>query len=234
MPAEASVVIAATRVIYDANEPEVTLKLSNEGQSPALVQSWVDAGDVRGAPSNINVPFTVTPPISRIDPSRSQTLRLVYTGEALPQDRESVFWLDVLEVPPKPAADSRETNHLQLAFRSRIKLFFRPAHLQGTPDTAAAQLTWRLTQTGGQLAIEVHNPTAFHVSLTEITVHAAGKAATFDDGGMIGPGETHAFQLKGEVADAPDATVHYQWLNDYGGPGGGDAPLGPGTAAVSK
>src|SRR5215475_3561481 len=53
VPAEASVVIAATRVIYDANESEVTLKLSNEGQSPALVQSWIDAGDVRGAPSNI-------------------------------------------------------------------------------------------------------------------------------------------------------------------------------------
>jgi P pilus assembly chaperone PapD len=31
----------------------------------------------------MDVPFTVTPPISRIDPPRSQTLRIVYTGEAL-------------------------------------------------------------------------------------------------------------------------------------------------------
>jgi hypothetical protein len=36
------------------------------------------------------------------------------------------------------------------------------------------------------------------------------------------------------VADAPDATVHYTWLNDYGGPVDGDAHLGPGATAVSK
>jgi chaperone protein EcpD len=231
---EASVVIGATRVIYNASEPEVTLKLSNEGQAPALAQTWVDAGDVRGAPSNISVPFTVTPPISRIDPSRAQTLRIVYTGEALPKDRESVFWLNVLEVPPKPGADTADTNHLQLAFRSRIKLFYRPDHLQGTPDAAPAQLTWRLTQTDRQPAIEVRNPTPFHVSLTEISVHTGGKVAIFDDGGMVGPGETRTFALKGEVGDMPDATVHYRWLNDYGGSVDGDAPLGPATTARSK
>ncbi len=232
--AEASVVIGATRVIYNAGEPEVTLKLSNEGRSPALAQSWVDAGDAHGAPSNISVPFTVTPPISRIDPSRSQTLRIVYTGEPLPKDRESVFWLDVLEVPPKPGADGGDANHLQLAFRSRIKLFFRPDHLQGTPEAAPAQLTWRVTRTGQQSAIEVRNPTAFHVSMTEISVHAAGKTAIFDDGGMVGPGETATFPLKGEVADAPDAKVQYLWLNDYGGSVSGEATLGSATASASK
>ncbi|HEY4353326.1 MAG TPA: fimbria/pilus periplasmic chaperone [Paraburkholderia sp.] len=232
--ADASVVVGATRVIYNASEPEVTLKLSNAGQSPALAQTWVDTGDARGAPSNINVPFTVTPPISRIDPSRSQTLRIVYTGEALPKDRESVFWLNVLEVPPKPGADIADTNHLQLAFRSRIKLFFRPDHLQGTLDAAPAQLTWRLTQTGQKLAIEVHNPTAFHVSLTEISVHAGGKVAIFDDGGMVGPGATSTFALKGEVGDTADAKVHYRWLNDFGGAVDGDAALGPNMMAGAK
>ncbi|WP_043219895.1 fimbrial biogenesis chaperone, partial [Burkholderia gladioli] len=87
--ADASVVIGGTRVIYGAGEPEVTIKLSNEGQSPALVQSWVDAGDTKSEPSTTKVPFVVTPPISRIDPSKSQTLRIVYTGEPLPKDRES-------------------------------------------------------------------------------------------------------------------------------------------------
>src|SRR5262249_14720643 len=138
------------------------------------------------------------------------------------------------EVPPKPTADGAENNHLQLAFRSRIKLFFRPAHLQGTPDAAAAQLTWRLTKVDGGGAIEVRNPTPFHGSLTEITVHAAGKVGAFAAGGMVGPGETRTFSLKGEAADAPDATVHYQWLNDYGGSVGGDAPLGPATTAGPK
>lgn len=37
----------------------------------------------------------------------------------LPVDRESVFWLNVKEIPKKSA----EENVLQIAVRSRIKLF---------------------------------------------------------------------------------------------------------------
>lgn len=215
--AAASVVIAGTRVIYNAAEPEVTLSLSNNGKSPALVQTWVDAGDMNGVPSNLDVPFTVLPPIARIDATRAQTMRIVYTGEPLPEHRESVFWLNVLEVPPKSSAVTVDANRLQLAFRSRIKLFFRPKHLKGSADAAPAALIWRLTQKNGQPAIEVRNPSAFHVSLIEIGVQAGGKAASFDDGGMVGPGETRTFSLKGDFGDAPDARVHYKWLNDFGG-----------------
>ncbi|WP_174941954.1 fimbria/pilus periplasmic chaperone [Burkholderia lata] len=233
-PAVASVVIGGTRVIYGAGESEVTLKLSNAGQSPALVQSWVDAGDVRGAPSTIKVPFTVTPPIARIDPSKSQTLRIVYTGEPMPQDHESVFWLNVLEVPPKPGAADADMNRIQLAFRSRIKLFYRPENLKGSSADAPAQLTWRLTQADGKPAIEAHNPTPFHVSLTMISVQSGGRSATFDDGGMVGPGETRAFPLKGDVPDAAGASVHYTALNDYGGAFSGETPLRSGTTAPSR
>jgi chaperone protein EcpD len=232
--AQASVVIAGTRVVYNAKDSEETIKLSNEGKSPALVQAWIDAGDSKIAPSAAEVPFVVTPPISRIDPAKGQTLRVVYTGEPLPQDKESVFWLNVLEVPPKPGPDEADANKLQLAFRSRIKLFFRPTGLKGLAEEAPAQIGWRLTQAGNQLAIEANNPTPFHVSFTAIEVSAAGKTAGFDDGGMVGPGETKAFPLKGEVAGAVDAKVHYHALNDFGGPIDGDAALTQGSAQLAK
>ncbi|CAB3754430.1 molecular chaperone EcpD [Burkholderia sp. MSh2] len=230
-PADASVVIGGTRVIYDAGESEVTLKLSNAGQTPALVQSWIDSGDVHGAPTGIKVPFIVTPPIARIDPSKAQTLRIVYTGEPMPADRESVFWLNVLEVPPKPKAEDADLNRIQLAFRSRIKLFYRPGKLKGSSADAPAQLTWRLTRAGGKPAIEANNPTPFHVSLTMISVQAGERSAVFDDGGMVGPGETRAFPLKGDVPEAAGASVHYTTLNDYGGAVNGTAPLQSGAAA---
>jgi P pilus assembly chaperone PapD len=232
--AQASVVIAGTRVIYHAADAEETIKISNEGKSPALVQSWIDDGDAKAAPASIDVPFTITPPIARIDPARAQTLRVVYTGDALPQDRESVFWMNVLEIPPKPDADEADPNRLQLAFRSRIKLFFRPAGLKGSADDAAAQVTWRLTRSDGSLAIEARNPTAYHVSFTSVEVKAAGQTAIFDDGDMVGPGETRLFKLKGDVANAPDAKVHYRWLNDFGGAVDGDAPLQRGEAAPAR
>lgn len=233
-PANASVVIAGTRVVYHAGEPETTLKLSNEGKSPSLVQAWIDAGDPKASPSTSSVPFTISPPISRIDPTKGQTLRIIYTGEPLPKDKESVFWLNVLEVPPKPGADESDVNHLQLAFRSRIKLFFRPSGLQGQADDAPEKLGWQLKKSGNDPAIEVSNPTPYHVSLILIEVHAGEKVATFDDGAMVGPHETVTFPLKGDVTSADGATVRYTALNDYGGPVNGDVSLRQGTAASSK
>ncbi|WP_409333365.1 fimbria/pilus periplasmic chaperone, partial [Escherichia coli] len=45
----------------------------------------------------MTVPFTATPPVSRIDAKRGQTIKLMYTASsALPKDRESVFWFNVL------------------------------------------------------------------------------------------------------------------------------------------
>lgn len=41
----ASVTIIGTRVIYPATEKEVTVRLDNHGNQPALVQAWIDNGN---------------------------------------------------------------------------------------------------------------------------------------------------------------------------------------------
>ena len=221
----ASVVIGGTRVIYNAKDRETTVKLTNEGKVPALTQAWLDNGDPKAAPSAINVPFTVTPPVARIDPGKGQTLRIIYTGEPLPQDKESVFWLNVLEIPPKPSGDEIDANKLQLAFRTRIKFFFRPAGLKGEPGEAPARLVWRLAQSGKQPALEARNPTPYHVSIVAVEVSGGGRTAKSEDGVMVGPGETKLFPLKGEVTSGPGSKVRYHALNDWGGSNDGDAQL---------
>ncbi len=225
--AQAAIVIGGTRVVYDEGQSEVTVKLSNVGTTPSLVQTWIDNGDTQAAPTAINVPFTVMPPISRVDPSKVQTLRIAYTGEPLPQDKESVFWLNVLEVPPKPTGKDASANKMQMAFRSRIKLFFRPSDLKGSPEAAPGLINWRLTDAGGHPAIEAHNPTAYNVSLIAVDVHADKQTATTVDSGMVGPGESKVFPLKGNVTSAIAAKVHYTALNDFGGAMSGDTTVLP-------
>jgi len=234
MQVQASVVIGGTRIIYNADDRETTIKLSNEGRSPALTQAWIDKGDPKAAPSSIDVPFSVTPPVARVDPGRAQTLRIIHTGEPMPQDRESVFWLNVLEVPPKPTAEEAEANKLQMAFRSRVKLFFRPAGLKRGADEAPAQVHWRLVQMGDRTALEGRNPSPFHVSFSALEIVGNGKAAQFNDGGMIGPGETKAFPLSGEVPRGPDARVRYEALNDYGGAVKREAPVDAQAASPAR
>src|SRR3546814_9447820 len=43
--ANASVVIAGTRVVFPAANGEVTVRLNNNGEQPALVEAWIDNGD---------------------------------------------------------------------------------------------------------------------------------------------------------------------------------------------
>lgn len=218
-PAAANVIINGTRVVYPGNEREVTIKLTNNGTSPALVQSWLDAGNPKVTPDKSDAPFVLTPPVTRIEPNKGQTLRLMFAGKPLPQDKESLFWLNVLEVPPSPTGEAAK-NYLQLAFRSRIKVFFRPAGLPGRANDAPGQLHWRVVPAaGGQgLALECSNPTPYHVSFSRLGVVSAGQAYVFDKGGMVEPGSRATFALAG-LAQAPaaGAEVDFTTINDYGG-----------------
>ncbi|MDR6919013.1 fimbrial chaperone protein/chaperone protein EcpD [Pseudomonas sp. 3296] len=218
--ASASVVIAGTRVVYNSTEREVTIRLTNEGALPALVQVWLDKGDDKAAPADISVPFTVAPPVTRIDSGKGQTLRIFYTKEPLPQDKESVFWLNVLEIPPEGNA---QLNKLQLAFRSRIKFFYRPADLTGTAQEAPAKIEWRLLQDGKH--VELRNPTPYFVSFAAFEVDTKGKASKFDDGGMVGPGETKAFLLHSQVVPSSGLKIRYHAISDFGGAIDGEASL---------
>lgn len=88
----AGVIISGTRIIYNENEKEVTVKISNEGKVPVLIQNWIDTGNVDAKPENIQVPFVLTPPVFRIEPEKSQSLRISFTGAAtLPKDKESIY-----------------------------------------------------------------------------------------------------------------------------------------------
>ncbi|WP_250862581.1 fimbria/pilus periplasmic chaperone, partial [Caballeronia sp. INML3] len=84
-------------------------------------------------------------------------------GEPLPADKESIFYLNVLEVPPKPTGDEASANQLQLAFRTRIKFFYRPSGLKGQATDAPGQIVWHLKHDGGKNSIEASNPTQYHV-----------------------------------------------------------------------
>ena len=82
----------------------------------------------------------------------------------LPGDRESVFFLNVLDIPPKPE-NIQNQNTVQLAIKSRIKMFYRPASLTGTLDNATGKLT--LIASGKQFRIVNDSP--FHITVANIS-----------------------------------------------------------------
>jgi chaperone protein EcpD len=224
--AHASVTISGTRVVYPLNEREVTVKLDNDSRDPALVQVWMDDGNASAKPGEIKVPFVITPPIFRMNPKKSQTLRVMYSGEPLPTDRESVYWLNVLDIPPK-ASGAANANTLQFAFRTRVKVFVRPPRLAGTPEEAPAQLSWKLVPAadGHGQAVSVSNPTPYFVSFSEVDVVSAGHTYKNERGGMVAPRGTEVLPVAQMNSVPADATVHYTAISDYGGALTGDAKL---------
>jgi chaperone protein EcpD len=213
----ASVVITGTRVVYPLKAKDVSVRLTNNGNFASLVQAWIDDGNASASPENMAVPFILSPPMFRIDPTHAQTLRLVYTGgDQAARDRETVYWLNVLEIPPKPDASAGE-NTLQFAVRSRIKLFLRPPELTGDPAMAPAQITWRLVRDGASLKLLASNPTPFHVSLGEVALANASGTLGKPLSGMVNPLSEQTFVFEGAYQEGNIATsVKFKYVNDYG------------------
>lgn len=213
--AHANVVIGGTRVVFPAQQGEVTVRLSNEGDHPALVEAWIDTGDSKSAPDSANAPFLITPPLFRMEPHKDQNLRIIYTqgSQPLPTDRETVFWLNVLEVPPKPSGPQYAgRNYLQFAIRSRLKLFYRPANLPGDAIKAPDKLSFTAQGT----TLDVRNPTPYYITIGSLSLGPDGKPIDGADG-MVAPfGDLH-LPLKG-LAQAPAAgtLITFVTINDYG------------------
>ncbi|MCS2158539.1 fimbrial chaperone [Scandinavium sp. H11S7] len=212
MTSQADVVISGTRVIYQQKNKDITVRLDNKGNKPLLVQSWLDDGREGVNPQEMNVPFVITPPISRIDPKRGQTVRISSLGGNLPKDRESVYWFNVLEVPPK-AKGADTGNTMQLAFRTRIKFFYRPTGLQGDPAVAAQSLKWSVA---GQGSVEAKNDSNYFVSLNSASLTLGGKKYAVETK-MVSPHSSLKMSVKGLSASASGAKLTYAAINDFGG-----------------
>ncbi|HEY2454434.1 MAG TPA: fimbria/pilus periplasmic chaperone [Scandinavium sp.] len=205
----ANVVVGATRIIYPELQKEVTVKLSNNEGSPVLAQTWIDKGDVNAQPEKLQVPFIIMPPINRIDAGKSQTLRITYTGSStLPSNKETAFWLNVLEIPP--VGKNRSPNKLQIAFRTRIKLFYRPESLGKADKAIAAAESLEWASMGKTIIAKNNSP--FYVSLVSVS-DGSGHSV---EGEMVPPfGET-TFTPSSSMKFSPGAKVSYEYVNDWG------------------
>ncbi|OMQ21909.1 hypothetical protein BMI79_13790 [Serratia oryzae] len=212
--AQASVSIEGTRLIYPSSEREITIKMTNEGTAPALVQMWTDRGDPATQPQNADAPFLITPPIFRIEPSKGQSVRLVFAGEKLPQDRESLFWFNALEIPPANLDTDRSS--MQIAVRSRLKLFYRPANLPGDAASAAYQVTWQwVSAKGNGYALRATNSSPYFVTYSKLELQVQGKKHNLGTG-MIAPFDHLDFPVKGLNSKAANSSLVYRPMNDYG------------------
>jgi len=128
--ATASVVMNNTRVIYPSDKKNVNVQLVNKSAESHLVQSWIDRGNPDEKPENLRLPLAVVPAVVKIAAGDGQLLTIVKNDltKTLPADRESLFWLNFIDVPPTP--QNKSGNYIQFAVRNRVKVFYRPTGLK--------------------------------------------------------------------------------------------------------
>jgi fimbrial chaperone protein len=197
VPAQAGIIIGATRVVFDGGKKESTLTISNPDQAPFLIQSWVDGkeGDTS------KVPFIITPPIFRLDGGQDNLLRIISTTDSLPSDKESLYWINIKSIPSAEKKD----NTLKIAVKSRIKLIYRPRGLPGDLNSAAATLKWQ--RNGSNL--QVNNPSAYYMTFFKIKMNGT----PLKDVTIVAPYSSTQIPLPSNNG----GVLNWQIINDFGG-----------------
>ena len=205
----AGIALDRTRMIITGDARSVSANLTNTSPSiPFLAQSWVE--DAHG--TKITSPLMVLPPLQRINGGQKGIARVTKTSgiNALPQDRESLFYLNVREIPPKPD----KPNVLQLAMQSRIKLFYRPTAI--VPETPGAVWQNQLIFHKQGQRWTVDNPTPYFVTLIGFSrkPEAQGGGRLTDFPGIMIPPKS---SLDFNVSDASVCQFSMMYVNDFGG-----------------
>jgi P pilus assembly chaperone PapD len=197
VPAQAGIIIGATRVVFDGGKKESILTISNPDQAPFLIQSWVDGkeGDTSKAP------FIITPPIFRLDGGQDNILRIISTADNLPSDTESLYWINIKSIPSAEKKD----NTLKIAVKSRIKLIYRPRGLPGDLNSAVATLKWQ--RNGNNL--QINNPSAYYITFFNIKMNGV----SLKEGTIVAPRSSTQISLPSSSGGA----LSWQIINDYGG-----------------
>ncbi|CAK9883751.1 MAG: putative fimbrial chaperone LpfB [Candidatus Erwinia impunctatus] len=195
----AGIEIGGSRLVYDGNLKQASISINNPDDKPYLIQSWVNK---QQESDEDDESFMTTPPIFRLEPHSQNSVRVVYTGKSLPQDKESVYWLNIKSIP---SSDPNATNQLLITVKNKMKLFYRPAGLSGDPATAYQKLEFR--QREGRLL--VFNPTPYSVSFYDVKVNGVA----VKNPSMVLPREELALQH----AAAPGAKISWRAINVFGG-----------------
>ncbi|HAV1237785.1 TPA: fimbria/pilus periplasmic chaperone [Salmonella enterica] len=196
-----------TRIIYNGEEKSVTISLKNSNTSlPYLAQVWLENEKF----AKETTFFIAQPPLQRIEANSSGQVKIQPLPGAthLPQDRETLLYFNVREIPPK----SDKTNILQLAIQTRIKFFYRPAAVAKQVDK---QHPWQeklsLSFQGGETVID--NPTPFYVVISRAGNKPDTSAAGFKNM-VLAPRSHQALGVKpGDLGSTPTLT----YVDDYGG-----------------
>lgn len=194
-----------TRYIFRGDKDSLTITVKNNDKERLFGgQAWVE----NIVEKDTRPTFVVTPSFFKVQAAGQQTLRVIMASDNLPQDRESVYWINLQDIPP-----ALKGSGLSIALRTKMKLFYRPASLLAGRKGAEQGISLR-TRPDGQTFLVNSTPYIFAISVLQ---DANNKSLAVDEGTaqkllMFMPGDEVA--VKGgveRVVSLSDAGEEQVW-----------------------
>ncbi|WMB71231.1 molecular chaperone [Shewanella oncorhynchi] len=204
--------INATRLIYPQGTNSISTTVRNtQSNLPYLVQVSIS----KAQDSYIATPFSVTPPLFRLEPKSINQIRIAGNDASLPKDRESIFYFHATAIPAtdKPASEPQVDDvhaAVQFGVGSVIKMFYRPTGLSSTSSAAQKHLQFSRHSDG----LLVTNPSPFFVSLASIQFGGQSLKLDTPEALTIAPFSSHTYSAE---MKSGSLEVEWQTINDQGG-----------------
>ncbi|HDW2448442.1 TPA: fimbria/pilus periplasmic chaperone [Escherichia coli] len=198
--AMASLAADQTRYIFRGDKDALTITVTNNDRERTFGgQAWVD----NIVEKDTRPTFVVTPSFFKVKPNGQQTLRIIMASDHLPKDKESVYWLNLQDIPP-----ALEGSGIAVALRTKLKLFYRPKALVDGRKGAEEGISLQNRPDGRTMLV---NTTPYIYAIGSLLDSSGKKIATDNDTAqkllMFMPGDE--VQVKGNV-------VKVESLNDWG------------------
>ena len=208
----ASAVVNAekTRVVFNSGSIAESLSLVNSEKEPVVVQVWTDNGDPTVSPDQVHTPVVINPPVFKMKPGEIRNIRLLLVSAgSLPQDRESVYWLNIYQIPPNTETQHTGEKKIVLPLKIRMKVFVRPEKIGELQENDAQKLQFSIDRESGNKTLLIQNPTPWHLTLSSLR---SGKTAL--PGVMVAPFTSERVEIPADKTLADK--VDYDVINDNG------------------
>lgn len=179
-------------VVVNTEEGEGVMTLKNTDPSPVLLYSSVE-----NLPGDKEESLIVTPPVVRVNPGDSQTVRFMLKtpAKAVEQFKRAIF-------EGIPASD-KTADKLQITLRQNVPLIIHPAGLKENAEPWTL-LKWEQT---GQDTLKVTNTGAYVIRMSPSISVEPQKAIGSLPRSYLLPGDTISVKLNNKVADIQKVTI---------------------------
>ncbi|CAD6048529.1 fimbrial chaperone [Escherichia coli] len=164
----AAFVLNSTRYIFDEKKENISLQVDNESAQEYGGQIWIENQEQ----SDKNVYFAPSPTFFKVTGQHKQVLRILKINDTLPKDKESLFWINVQEIPKAPKDGA---NALSIALHTQVKMIYRPDILKDKRENAEKNI--KLINDGSSTVLFNDSPYYFAV----INIKQNGKNANLDE-----------------------------------------------------